>query len=778
MPHSYLAQYGPDLLRRGYDIIPIGAESKKPPGQDQYGDKYLKGWTKIQATQSKIKDWMMHYPGAGVGILTKNTPAVDLDVYDPAIVEKLKKWCMKNIGKTASRIGQEPKLLMIYRSDEPFSKLMSTMYEDPEGRRNRIEILGEGQQFVAFSIHPDTKKPYRWINKTPLSAIAPEKLPVLTKEKAEELIAYFETLVPKTWKLYVKQSRKPGAQNSGESRSPATENSDPDYDTSFDNNTPKVNISEDNALEKVMKLEATEYEEWCEVGMALYHQYDGSEIGFNMWNEWSKENGALQRTKKAHKNYSVKKWPSFKQDPKNGPPLTFRSVLAMVKNKERKINVLDSFLKRYIYIADTGKGEFVHDLDRPPHQLPMKYASFKNFEADKVEEVEVPAPTMKDPHRTKVVNVLTATRWMKQTDKLKVIGSKYMPTKKKERIISDIYNQKWLNEFYMPEFPSTSKVDQLSVFVNHMNYLFPIKEERDWFVGWMALNVQFPEMRCKTVPLHISIEHGTGRGWLVKLIGALLGTWNVSNTKMESLYSHRGNAVYNNYLDRSLVCAIEEVREGAMRFEVSEHIRDILIEDRLEVNIKGGTKNTQDVYTNFFFMSNHPDALVLKKEDRRINVFKGVHPPNDKEYYDRLYNWLGPSIDEPSNAVGQLFWYLRKYDLNKFKGERCFKNEAREVLIQNNMTETEDIFWQVVNSGKLPKKIHLDEVMEIMVQVLAGDGEDTFGISVDEKQVVHLLQTIGKKDEVQWLPINSIRKKGRTARPWVIDDKHVGLKGV
>ena len=39
---------------------------------------------------------------------------------------------------------------------------------DPGGQTGqKIELLADGQQIVAFGLHPDTKKPYSWFGGTP-----------------------------------------------------------------------------------------------------------------------------------------------------------------------------------------------------------------------------------------------------------------------------------------------------------------------------------------------------------------------------------------------------------------------------------------------------------------------------------------------------------------------------------------------------------------------------------------------------------------------------------
>ena len=53
---------------------------------------------------------------------------------------------------TALRIGRAPKRLLVYRTEAPFKGF----------KLSPIEILCDGQQFVAYHIHPDTGRPYEW----------------------------------------------------------------------------------------------------------------------------------------------------------------------------------------------------------------------------------------------------------------------------------------------------------------------------------------------------------------------------------------------------------------------------------------------------------------------------------------------------------------------------------------------------------------------------------------------------------------------------------------
>ena len=64
------------------------------------------------------------------------------------------------------RVGMAPKTLLCYRTETPFPKISTDEFtlpgDDPTVpgyKWHRVEILAEGQQFVAYGIHPDTLAP-------------------------------------------------------------------------------------------------------------------------------------------------------------------------------------------------------------------------------------------------------------------------------------------------------------------------------------------------------------------------------------------------------------------------------------------------------------------------------------------------------------------------------------------------------------------------------------------------------------------------------------------
>ncbi len=716
---SFLQHYGPKLLGKGYSIVPIKPGFKFPKG--------LPGWETMQANKDHLKRWLSNgFANGGVGVLTKYTPAIDLDVQDLEILQLLLAWCERHLGKTVQRVGSAPKILLVYRTDNPFTKVASKTYEDFLGLQHRTEILGDGQQFVAFAIHPGTGNPYKWVTEQNLVDIRQDQLPCITVEQAQALIDYFESIVPEDWKIVEKGQ-------SGRLRDDGIA----DSERVLANLKPKVNVSTERLKAALEDVDAEDYHQWVRVGMALYHQHDGDTTGFELWDEWS-------RTSSKYNAHEMKaKWQTFEANLLRQEPVTAATILRMAraaKDKEQG-DLVGVFLDRYIYVQD---GDRVCDLSKPPHCCLSRLNEFKNRTANV--RHEIPAPTAKDPDKTRLDPVWKA--WLVQPKRQAAEGTVYEP--KNGRVITDNYGLDWINEFHMPEFAETASRDELAVFFDHMKYLFPNRDEREWFISWMGFCMQYPEHRCKVVPLHVSVAHGTGRGWVVELLGNLLGQWNCSKTKMDTLSGEGSAGAYQDYLHKSLVCSIEEVRESNKRFQISDKIRSLLTDPYLEVNLKYGGKKTQRVFTNFFFMSNHPDALVLTTQDRRINVFFGPDDPKDSNYYNRLYAWL------ETDGVTQLYNYLIKRDLTGFNWKQSMGTEARTRMIRNNRTETETLFWELMKDPPYPAMTF----RQIIREMLKLSDKDVFDSDIEEGQLTKLLQHHAQQE--------ILKIEGKKQRPWIL----------
>jgi putative DNA primase/helicase len=174
------------LLEHGYE--PVACDGKLP---------VLAGWQRIETTPAEIERWAQALPHAtNTGIRTKHTPAVDIDIRDQVVAEQVQQALLNIIGDRGTilqRVGLPPKRLIPFRCDDPFRKISTPFFkispDDPDRFANRVEVLADGQQFVAEGIHPDTGRPYQWASNVDLAGVPRDLLPVLDEAMARKVVA-------------------------------------------------------------------------------------------------------------------------------------------------------------------------------------------------------------------------------------------------------------------------------------------------------------------------------------------------------------------------------------------------------------------------------------------------------------------------------------------------------------------------------------------------------------------------------------------------------------
>jgi AAA domain/Bifunctional DNA primase/polymerase, N-terminal len=146
-----------------------------------------------EATDALINCWAEKYSNAtNTGILTHTTPAIDIDVLDSTVADKLQAIAERMIGVSVVRYGQSPKRAILYKTDLPFDKLATPIYTSHDGRAHKVEVLCRGQQIVVHGIHPTTNGPYTWLGGEPGLELKRNALPLLTAAQAAEFVVAAE----------------------------------------------------------------------------------------------------------------------------------------------------------------------------------------------------------------------------------------------------------------------------------------------------------------------------------------------------------------------------------------------------------------------------------------------------------------------------------------------------------------------------------------------------------------------------------------------------------
>jgi hypothetical protein len=143
------------LVASGFSPLPLNGKAP-----------VLKEWqSKLKTNDGEIQLWDSMYPNAiNTGILTKFTPAIDIDIIVPdaaARIEDLARETFGEHGHILVRFGNRPKRAVLLQTNEPFAKIARS-FTAPDGSEQKIEILADGQQVVVAGIHPDIHQDYTW----------------------------------------------------------------------------------------------------------------------------------------------------------------------------------------------------------------------------------------------------------------------------------------------------------------------------------------------------------------------------------------------------------------------------------------------------------------------------------------------------------------------------------------------------------------------------------------------------------------------------------------
>ena len=792
-----LAVYGATLIDNGFAIVPI-AVGKKAPNFDN--------WEKSRSSKPQLQEWIENgHKRAGIGILTKHTPGVDLDIRDEELALLAEKKARKIFGHGPVRIGMAPKRLMMYRTDKPFRKMRSNKYRTPdpitdgEWEFHQIEILCDGQQFVAYHIHPDTGKPYYWPeeeitkdgeieNMGGPRSMSVNDLPTITEEQCQELIDWFEDQCEyRGWEIHKKQR----IMRDGEF----------DADDPFVEDSQRIDISYENLRDTLMMVpHADDYDQWFQIGMALYHQFHGEDDGRALWHEWSETADNYEPEK------LDEKWDTFDIGGKKRAPLTARYIIKLAKEaaveRDQKIGLklqemftlaktkaewdkakiimqdtdVESITRSQIVtlakerldsispvktpisevrkaLAYSGKNEktpewvqsWVYDTSDDKFFCTERKISVTKQGFDAMYDRK--AMTKKDVLEGRAGPSASASALALNLYKIATIqGRRYMPG---EDPIYSNREGKWANtypEHEIPDTPDTLKPrDKIAInrVKNHIRHLLTDKRERRIFVDWLSWIVQNPGQHANWSILLQGTE-GDGKSFFGAMMRAVMGPSNV-----QMLNAHILESPFTDWVVGQCLTCIEEVRliKAHNKYELLNRIKPFITNVDIEVHPKGSKTYQAVNTTSYLLFSNFRDALPLDDDGRRYCVMfsqwqsrekLGAFKDENPDYYEELY----ATLETSAGALRD--WLLNHEQLPTFKPKGDAPDTAaRQYMIKQARPEFVNNLMELIAD-----RVHAlisDELLS--VTVLTEKMEDA-GMEVPMRKAMGAMLSRAKFDEI------------------------------
>ena len=577
----------------GYSPLPIRAGHKAPAISD---------WQNCHADAEKLDQWLAdpRMTNCGVGILTENTPAIDIDCLDKDISYKLVKWVENNLGKAPLRIGKKPKALMVFRCDEPFGKIRSNEYVDFLGNKNAVEVLAKGQQFVAYAVHPDTQQPYGWPKKS-LIDIPHDDLPTLTQSQAQEFVAYFESIIPDDWEL--------------NSRGVTVSVAEGDELLTL---RPKLGRSLDEVARWIdtVKNDDWHYDDWIKFGMALHHETDGSPEGLRIWDEWSAQSG-----KYVHGSCS-KHWRSFGRNT-SVAPVTAQFIEGKAKKvvrEEKKKGLVDQLVQDLVFVQVSGSARVIREDDM---QDGLELFGVEDLTKEFANQC-IPIEVEKKNGDIVIEQVNPVKLWLTHPERRTARGLVFLPEGQK----IGAYNL-WRGWSCEPE------EGDVSMFTD---WMFDIIADRDeanykWIMGWCAQMVQEPMTKIGVATVLRGLK-GTGKSKLGELLGGLFPQHHKTISRQEQLV---GN--FNRHLEDCLLLQAEEAFWAGSK-SAEGALKDLVTNPRIMIERKGVDSYMAPNFTRILFTSNEEWVVPATADERRWAVFDiSDRRKQDYDFYAALQSW-------------------------------------------------------------------------------------------------------------------------------------------
>ena len=664
----------------GYLPAPIAPGVKWPKGVPRWQDP-----PSLIQTRHRMAAGLYREDG-GIGLLTGvgDAPlaAVDIDILDAAAATIFTGIIFRMAGPAPVRVGRAPKALLLYRASAPgIAKMQSSRWRDAGGAVHQVEVMGTGQQFVAYGRHPSGSL-YTWSEGEPSTTDA-ASLPAVAHETLQAIMVGFDTFaLERGW----------------ERVSRGASDQDPGKPTDALGNVQSRGTHTLREYADILERldPSMGRPDWIRVGMAGHHAFAGSDEAFTVWENWSEGGDNFVP------GHCEVAWRSFVDARHAGNPVTFGTLRHMVRSGPLQADHQDPrghmasadlefwMQQNLVHIAQTdevARLDIMRDRARdwratgPLPSFALDSAKFRSASRHLWLDPS-PLDTRKVPKRRPAAEV-----WERSPFRKSVPGAVWAPGEKE---FVKRGGEVLLNT-YIPPAPAPVEVEaDTGPFWRHMETLVPGNAERAWLIQFCAHILQRPQTRVGIVPLLVSRMHGTGKTSVAIFLSRLVGNRHYGKTDIGSVLRPASN--FNGHIfHQKLVTLIDEVHVGRKRGEVDDVLRDLITTEETTVEQKYVQAIVTPVYTNFIFCSNHLDALRLAPHDRRVQCIRCTEERQGSDYADELDAMLNDPV-----RIAVLRRELLAHPLAGFDRHKPLDTELRRTMTDSGHSLVAEAFADVL----------------------------------------------------------------------------------
>lgn len=491
------------------------------------------------------------------------------------------------------------------------------------------------------------------------------------------------------------------------------------------------------------------YEEWIKAGLAVHHQFDGSDDGFAVWDEMfqssSKYNGP---------EYGAERWRSFKTQRLSGRgAVTLASLIKKVQPAKERVEREHRDTAMATVQSKIEKCTDARDLQEKIAKEIAK-TDFTDIEREQLASaiqdkakslgVKLPITKIRGWLRKRVLQGRShlpewAQPWVYVTD-----GDKFFNTDTKQEVTAlgfrrmfnrympvnffgdhesadkkvtedwgmtcvahkaympacsttfELHGLQWVNLYRPDSTPavplefSAEELAAIETVKQHVSLYLSDPREQALLLSFCAHNVQQPGKKIRWAPYIYGVE-GDGKSFFGELIGAAMGSQNVRMLNASTLESN-----FTDWAMGYALIVLEEMKQhGHNRYDIMNKLKAFVTNSQVEIHPKGKPSYTAPNVANYLLLSNYLDGAPVSDTDRRY-MFLGsslISSTVRKMTADGYFKTLFGAVHEHPGAIRK---WLLEYELHQdFDAD----GRAPDTVIKQTVIEMSKSDFDIVAEG-------------------------------------------------------------------------------
>ncbi len=681
-----------DLLKNGYRPLPTAEKVA-----------FMKGWPTMLVNDRVIRGWPMMGPNTKPAITTAiqlegTMLAIDVDVQNAEVSREIEDLMATVFGEEVDdampfRTSGSNKFMALVRTDNPYGMWKTPKYMDESGADQMVEIYGGAstRYFSCYGPHTidgvidgqyNVVKSYEWHGVDP-TKVGPDDLPLITEDQLNTFMMKADDILASQGWEKVKGS-KGGSYEAG---------------VVYDLNEDMIFETKDGSFGyfQAIAYAQTETDARCSDSFLGEHgnntlskcrmsavgsinDDDGLALGIFNHETWTQHYPAEWAPRTPEERSELVS--SLGSAVMSLMPAEVEKNLTEAEEAGANVAAFEEaisyLLETLAYDNVTGSVHYMDNRDLIWHHVSISTVKGAYAHLDL---------TWEGP-RGGQRRYSAVDAWRAYDSKIKVSGVRFN-ARTDERVVG-ADKDAYANGFFGLPAANTPDPDVQDIVTRFIEHLIPNKEEREWFLDWLADKYHRPWVRnCAVLFVAPGIQ-GAGRGTLFRILDTVFDKY-TSPVREKDLLDSR----FNSFMENNLLLFCNEL--GGMgwgeRKRGYETLKDMVDPSHSTVLIEHkGIKAYRTVtYTSFILATNQPGALTMDAEDRRFAIITNT----TKLQGGLLNDILDAGYDDMADALRAML--ISREVTNNVSDAPMFA--GREAMLAANDTDLDEVIRAVVSKA-------------------------------------------------------------------------------